>query len=740
MDIDQLTDQEFNDWYDFINLYVLLDSQYAYLEYDKNYPYTSNTVVAERKFNKESPQGNHLLKTTVNDSDITLERVLNRIYDSYKNGKTPDLKELLIDGELLKRDKVISFLKKCHQENLIRFIRIVGDDYVLDENTYNKISFLDNISVHNSSVDKNNIVLEPRNYTVIRGLNSDKELEEDWVIKEDITDQELKEIIGEANNSRIPDKVKIDIRFYNPDRAINLIERLNKYGLSKDIDIKILGYTLTEQSETYKRLLPIIKDRNIEVSYVCCHDLLGEYTKEPYLVDNFYDSELEPSGKTDLQTYIKILEFVEDFQNKTENIDSNIEKIVTAYKYLNDNYYYDADAGSSKDYGATRDIDKILDTDQIVCTGYANLLCIMCRRVGIPMFTYDAPAHSANIARVQEKDENGNVIFDKICTFDPTNDSGYYRRDDNNQIQSIDNKNSYTFFGLDPEESLHRINGMSYITLANLLSIHPDEYFRYASVSASPYFGSYNTDYSALSYMYSMLHLMGYNYDFTKDSPFDVIAELQEKGRIGEIPSDMLLKAITSVERRENNITDHTNLINHMNSIQSNIINSLLARKYLYNMKQPAQVYLNKIDIGDNRNEVTPNVNTYSMSIPNHKKIDIDAIDEGPIYYQELENLSTGVSSNQNNDIPEPTRPVDITNQNNDIPEPTRQVDISNQNNDIPEPTRPVDITGQNEDIPEPTPPEEDTDGLKEINTLEEWVLELGNYIVDKNRNLVKRK
>ena len=203
MNEDQLTEQEFDIWYDYSNMNVLPDSKYAYLSYDENSMFISNTVVAERKFYKDSPQGNHLLKTTVNNSDITLERVLNKIYESYQSGNIPDLKEILIDGELLNRDAVIDFLKKCHQENLIRFIRIVGDGYVLDENTYNKISFLDNISVQKSSVNRNNIKLDNPHYTVIRGLNSDQELEEDWVIKEDISDQELKEMIADANNSKI---------------------------------------------------------------------------------------------------------------------------------------------------------------------------------------------------------------------------------------------------------------------------------------------------------------------------------------------------------------------------------------------------------------------------------------------------------------------------------------------------------------------------------------------------------
>ena len=110
---------------------------------------------------------------------------------------------------------------------------------------------------------------------MITGINSDFKLEEDFVIKEDMTDTELRVIVNELNNSIASIPFKIDLRFYNPIRAVDLIQRLDKLGLDKRIDIKILGYTLTENADTYKNLIPLAHDRNIEVSYVCCHDMLG---------------------------------------------------------------------------------------------------------------------------------------------------------------------------------------------------------------------------------------------------------------------------------------------------------------------------------------------------------------------------------------------------------------------------------------------------------------------------------
>ena len=140
-DLEKLTEEEFNEWYKNFNIYVLNNSIYAYLAYDKRYLCPDNRVIAERKFIKGEPQGNHLLKTTINDSEIFLKRMLNIIYESYKAGNTTDFKEFIIDSELIDNDLVIDFLKKCYNENLIRSLRILGDNYTLTEETYNKISF-----------------------------------------------------------------------------------------------------------------------------------------------------------------------------------------------------------------------------------------------------------------------------------------------------------------------------------------------------------------------------------------------------------------------------------------------------------------------------------------------------------------------------------------------------------------------------------------------------------------------
>ena len=651
-----MNDKEFLETYKGLNFIVDLHSKYAYLSLNNNIIMPEAEEVAERRFNQYLETGDLLLKLNTNNSETCIRRSLAILYDSFTSNvsKAPEEKTFRIDGSLLENNQVIDFLKKCHDNGFIDELIIIGDDYILNDEVYNEIKYFPKIKVANFQSKHDNVFSNNNYYTLISGINSNSENEMDFVFKADMPDEILKTIIPILNNKKVKNcKYNIDIRFYNPERTVQLIERLDKLGLDNDINIKILGYTLTENSDIYKRLTPLLKKRKIEVSYVCCHDLLENYTNEPFLVDNFYISELEPSGKTDLSTYIKILELLESFENKTKGVTSTIEKIMTAYQYLNDNYYYDPDSGRTKEYGSTRDIDKILDTDQIVCVGYANLLSIMCRRIGVPMFTYEAPQHELNIARVQEKDKDGNITLDTICTFDATNDCGTDKRNADGSIDRYDWKNSYTFFGLDPETSLHLIGSTSFITLANSLSLPREELEKYAYLSLSEYSGGLRTTYSSLSYMISMLHLMGYNFDYTKTNIFDIIAELQERGRVGEIPREMILKAARNVERRKNPEMPEEEFSSHMTNIENDIINSINSRIFYYDQYSPAKIHLNKEDIiHNNKLDTIRNVKTYSMGIPPHEHVDIDKIDMGPIYYNELENLATGEERHINRQPP----------------------------------------------------------------------------------------
>lgn len=622
-----MTDEQFFELYQVLNGETTLNASYVHLDYvdfpDEMVPHLY--AIAEKRFDPDLPQGYKELRVECSAHEDTLLRTLTIIDNSFRNGNVPTGREFCIDARFLNNDYVINFLNRWHDNDYINAIKIIGDDYTLDEETYNRLSAYETISVSNFEITRDNIFTMQDGISYTVGINSKFESEIDYIIKENVTDEELRNLIHVLNQTNASCK-KIQIRFYNPVMAVEMIEKLDRFGLNSDIAIGILGYPLTEPSEVYNRLEEISSKRNIEVSYACCHDLLGEYCREPYLIDNSYFSELEPDGKTDLKTYVKILKFVENFQRSVDGIDSNVEKTMMAYQYLNENYYYDVDAGCSKNYGDTRDVDKIMDTDEIVCAGYANLLTIMCRRVGIPMFTFGAPGHRMNVARIVDKDEFGNVTLDKICTFDVTNDSGYYEQDTLTSQRRVDVKDSYTFFGLDPEEHLYT-EDPSFITLANCLALPKEEMDRYSYVSRSPFGAGYVGGYSARSYLYSMLQLMGYNFDYNTTDIDDLIAQLQEEGRIGEIPEEIILETAERIEQRKG-----TSLTSEA---RDRITNSIDNRSQIFTSPTP------KVQLNNLNNEVV-DVNTYSMNMPNHEYVDIASIDIGPIYHRNISTLRTG--------------------------------------------------------------------------------------------------
>ena len=641
-----MNDQEFYDIFNFYNQETLSNGRFVYLGYIDHPGQIMPQIhaVTEKRIDESLPQGEKELRIDINEDEATIRRTLHLIEENLEADNTIlKASEFSIEARFLKYPEVLAFLNRCRENNHINSINIVGEDYTLDEETYNELREFSMINVSNSEINRDNINLTYPQFSIVSGINSSIQPEMDFVIKENMTDEQLLYLIFLANNVDTENK-KIQIRFYNPINTIEVIERLERLGLNSDITIGILGYPLVENSEAYESLEEISRNRKIEVTYTCCHDLLEHYSNEPFLIENTYFSELEPDGKTDLATYVKILKFVENFQQSTANVDSTIEKTMMAYQYLNDNYYYDVDAGQTKNYGDTRDVDKILDTDEIVCAGYSNLLTIMCRRVGIPMFTYGAPGHRMNVARIVEKDENGEVVLDKICTFDSTNDSGYYIPDINSPTgqRRVEQKDSYTYFGVDPESWLHTEEA-SYMTLANGLAIPRDEFIENCVVSHSPFGAGYIGGYSAYSYMYSMLHLMGYNYNPREVDMFDLVAQLNEEGRVGEIPHDLIYKAANNIAQRNTGsvLTPEA---------RTRIDDSLAQRTEIFN-EPNARLCLNRMPNLD-----VINIPTYKTNMPQHNYVDINAIDIGPIYYQDLDNLRTGepVTSRTANPVEEP--------------------------------------------------------------------------------------
>lgn len=602
------------------------------LEYNEEYKIPDVTSFAERFLRKDWAVGNRLLKATLGSDKEINETFFSYITELIESDQAEiiETKNLIVDYRLLNKPEVLNFLNQLHSKGLIRGIRISGDDFVLDEDTYNKISFLEEIKVSKSNIERDNI-REFGEFQIIAGYGDDGPISE-LIIRKNLSDKEINEIVDACVNINGDEINKISLRFYNPVVETELIERLDKAGLNPNTEIDILGYTLTEKPDLFKRILEIGKRRKINVNYVCCHDLLNDYCHEPFAVNNSYRSELEPGGKTSIDIYYKILQFVDDFEKSVKGVESTSEKIMMAYQFIRDRYGYAVNAGRDKDYGATRDIDKILTEEEIVCVGFANLLTLLCRRVEIPMFTYGAPGHLMNVARVIEKDKQGNAIFDKICTFDLTNDANFFDMVNGERIK-YEKPDSYTYFGIDPALWLYD-NETSFLTLGNMLAVAPSDVEKYLYSSKSDFNMFYSGGYTSESYAYSMLRLMGYSLDNVADIP-DVIAQLQAEDRIGEIPDYIIYETARSIERKKYRDMSEEEFNNHMAAVNNRIKDSLDYRNKRFSKSTP-KILLN---FGDG-NEVE--VSTYHQRLENTNEIDLNKIDHGPIYFDDLSDLPSG--------------------------------------------------------------------------------------------------
>ncbi len=457
-----------------------------------------------------------------------------------------------IDYRFLKNDAVIEALIKKSQANAFA-LRIVGDDYVLDQETYDKLkrgNFLE-IAANKSVARVEQMPIDEENNLFVRNDSKDVKTHHsptcDFFITRDLSDEEVKKIVTE---NHLDDVLKIspyysaslNIRFYNQSGYSDILSKFVKAGLDPKVKISVLSNPLHDNSEDYAKLESMPNE--IMVIYHTCQDLINDSCHEPYSRNVCYRSELEGSGTVGAKGYVQVLKSLETFEKKVkDNNYSPLEAMLSAQCYLRENYIYTEDENRPRN---ARDLDRvILDKSTIVCVGYATLFSAMLRRCDIKCFRYSTVNHVENIARL--KDDKYHL--DQLCTFDPTNDPLY----------------RFYFFGMSPlnkmrcKTDIDNSNTVEYLTIPKCLVISRDDYQRLAINSASPYNRFYGFDYSPLFYIPRMLELMGYNADynveervFSFDRLFDRLQDLMYRGATTrDIPIATICDALRTVMTKE---------------------------------------------------------------------------------------------------------------------------------------------------------------------------------------------
>lgn len=575
--------------------------------------------VGERKLDKSLAIGTQAFEFNMNGIS-NIEDIIS--FDRIQNNDIQIPRVISIDSSIIKNDNVIDFLRRISSIKPFD-LNIVGDNYVLTQEDYDKLSFAgliqvekaDNITINNDT--KTGVLVNNGFFTVDYDLASDSDEEREvFFVNRVLDDGEIKSLVDILNGEK-NFKPELSLRFYEPDKYIEFLTKLKAAGLSDNVDISLLGYPLTDGSDFFKKVNDTL-DNHVDVIYSSCHDMLKLYSNPPYYVNNSFYSALEPGSKTGIENYVRILEYLENFETRVADYDNDLDKMVSAYNFLQENYIYDPDyeQTDSDDYRTNRNLESIVGRQKIVCAGYANLLSIMLRRNGVPVFTDPARSHLRNFARIKVKNPDGTYSEDKICSFDATFDRIKPNSGEN------ENTRNFTYFGVSPDKFFQSSLGEN-IGIANSLTLNRDEYNRYHYVGSNFNSASRSFPFDVRGYSFTALRLMGYDFDpFNKGHDFfDFTSQLVEDGKIGDINPSLIRDSFKRVMMHEKNISEEE--FERVYGGEFDISMSL--RDYSFDLEPKADITLGSIFIDGKDASVL--VNPTTVSPVEHKHIDIEEID-----------------------------------------------------------------------------------------------------------------
>lgn len=196
----------------------------------------------------------------------------------------------------------------------------------------------------------------------------------------------------------------------------------------------------------------IVKSKDISICDF--YELLEKVDREKYDKLNIKIDSIDSSELLSLSTLFKVCNKVKETADKISNLNlSNIEKVMYTYDVVKERVYKECHSNLSQ----SRDIDKVVFGNHIVCVGYARLMKSLLSFYGIKAKVIISEKEEHAMCLVYIKDEKYNI--DGFLVFDPTSDS----RRSKNDNEYIDN---YRYFAIPvsvlnksiPVEELMKIN------------------------------------------------------------------------------------------------------------------------------------------------------------------------------------------------------------------------------------------------------------------------------------------
>ena len=431
-----------------------------------------------------------------------------------------------IDAELLQDSDIIDVLRYKSKDSVMR-IRIVNKDYVLTEEDYNKLDFVDYIYV-----DK----VEDFNYNLFKvflqsgiykrqyeKISSEEDVYRDvFHVTERLNSVELRKLVMDANNCN---KAEIDLNLYDPSYYSLFLNNLKDLGLNEDVDITLLSNVLVDSKNVFDGLEEFGNDINI--IYSSNPEVINYYTEEPMNNMANYDNQLEINDHASLYNYINLLELIDGgAEFIRDKAYSPLESIVWTYKYIRESE---------------------LDIDPSV------LFSAILRRSGERVFRYSSLGSNKNILRVKDKKYNVDNIG--VVDFNIDLDEYKFNEEYSNYLYFPNISSEYCNFIYSPRDLLKCFGYDETLSVSNSLVLDKETYNSLKYKSSDNFEVFYNMNYDNRGNTFRFLELTGLkddNEEYDIDNLYNYINTINESGYTLNISDKIIFDALLNVEKSIN--------------------------------------------------------------------------------------------------------------------------------------------------------------------------------------------
>ena len=471
-------------------------------------------------------------RTIIVDYRLLEDDVIDVILNVYKTGRLTGLR-IIPNGKMLTKDLYDKFNKPDFKDFLLS-VDNISEEIDVNHTYLNLFNQKGLVRYEHAIYDQEN------SFSVDYDPSKDEYAKihyDEYImhIARELTEEELAEVAEMARNNQCQ---RICVDLYDPSYYKKMLRGFKKAGLPKNIEIQFLGNPLYDEVYCYEGLQDIIENRVI-IHYNTCNDLNRDLSREPYTITSSPYSDIEASGKTDEENYLSMVKAIEEIVKHLESKNySPLEKIAYVQDFFKEHYIYDPDY-KTRHHVVNAKLDKIYNSDRMICEGFSNLFSAILRRAGILCFTCGTDDHQYNIVRVTDPKYG----VDRLAVIDPTFN-----------IAMVDgtNVNNFPVF-------LQRLSTKLYSNHPEVINVATCLLISKEDVDAE--LGNSNpvqaTD--PVGYAIRMLQLMGLSHSSNIGDPIDddfYRNALANSGLLEDIPIDVLAQAIVEVRAKEGKVAE----------------------------------------------------------------------------------------------------------------------------------------------------------------------------------------